>query len=1356
MSADIGTVKHLLVPINVEALAVGRQTTKSGQGWSDLCPDFSRLYEGDILGGQLTPSLDTQSNPQLPAGIHLHWALPDALTHGRQVRSEDGGEPSAPPEFPYIPNRWMVQRISAQADTGNIAVRAWVIESDYLFGKDEAAPDHCVTLPRLDALPLYAHVGKKSDYSDWRESGDTAYKFKLTALGYGDPAFAAYYPACKSLLGFHDELNQVPDNTVLTYMVVGWYSDAARDLLYNGAKPYTPAQWSARLGQLKWSTDPPYPLFRADAQNHCFVISGYGDLSAQFPAGARFEVLDDTPNQGSYTVTGTSYSAPEFAVHVDNVPSDQARGRIAPPRMACPDRTLCHGQVYNIAWQDKQADYTSQVPVLNKNNCRVAVGNSSGEALAALLSDALDHPRAEDLLAAFQGDILAHNTDDRELEALLHQNRFSASSGGRMLGVRKASVEDVRATAGAQDALTGETLGMLDDLNRKEEMLARRERELADYCWELYATWYKQVLAQGADPFAAQIESLKQKIEEQKALIAEESDRIRENRDAFETALGEKFKSLASVAVPAPPFWQANDPVVLVAAEGTRASRRHGHDGRYSDKDELHCRISGQETSAIFVDIPNNQNDVKVEAARTFDIHLDTSGAGPVPMGVRDTLLQECLVLDPSRADRIAEQAYIEAGLSTRPGKAQVLADIAALQRPEAATGQTGARSAGALPSPIARRDWQGNPWLPLFLKWRLVWHSSYDQVPDALANWSFTGDEEDYRFAGEAPRTRNEALYQDYTILTPHALGRFKDAVKAYHRTNRDPALEKILARLGDLNILSQFLGGLGQAFTMRDTVLQIPPIKLPPDQEIIDPIYDRVRDVADASPDPGKPFLPIRAGHAKLIELAVVDAFGQTVTLPRECLDHPVRAANQRINGEEYAPLIEFPPRVARPMRLRFDWPPADNPDNFPKNSPICGWVMPNYLDKSLLFFDACGTGLGAVQKILRQAAAGGTGGAAPEDLKAFFWVPQPGTELHPDQIPNPELKGFVKFLTAMDADTGDAFWRTLDTALGKMDSGVPQDDPLLSVLIGRPLVLVRAALNLELAGLPAFDQALDKVGGFETGGIEQVQFPLLLGDAGKDTDGLLGYFRPGEPSAAGLGPFYPAAGARGPIVDGTLAAADTPLALHCGGALPLTLLMDPLARIHARTGMLPKTYGELPHRWRSAANTVKTAFFQAAPLISPGGDLRLPKPSDDFGKWSWACRPRVTLWKEYATIDPLGDRAGFSPVRQELQEGWLKLKLNPVAILRFGIREGTLGVPPQTNVTLEWLLKGGTRLSLFAGPQGQKPEEEKPELLWERTAPFPEQYRVQVLVDTTYTLRLTDDEGGFSEKQLTITVK
>jgi len=172
-------------------------------------------------------------------------------------------------------------------------------------------------------------------------------------------------------------------------------------------------------------------------------------------------------------------------------------------------------------------------------------------------------------------------------------------------------------------------------------------------------------------------------------------------------------------------------------------------------------------------------------------------------------------------------------------------------------------------------------------------------------------------------------------------------------------------------------------------------------------------------------------------------------------------------------------------------------------------------------------------------------------------------------------------------MDADTGDAFWRRFDQALSKMDSGAPEEDPLTSLLVGRPLALVRLDLRLELMGRPATDQSDAATG---TGGFERIKFPLLFGDAPYDGDGLVGYFRDEEAAGDALGPLYPAAGAEVPAAGDSLAE-DRPLAIDCREPIALTLLMDPLARVHARTGLLPRAYCELPKRWRSAARTVKS---------------------------------------------------------------------------------------------------------------------------------------------------------------------
>jgi hypothetical protein len=289
----------------------------------------------------------------------------------------------------------------------------------------------------------------------------------------------------------------------------------------------------------------------------------------------------------------------------------------------------------------------------------------------------------------------------------------------------------------------------------------------------------------------------------------------------------------------------------------------------------------------------------------------------------------------------------------------------------------------------------------------------------------------------------------------------------------------------------------------------------------------------------------------------------------------------------------------------------------------------------------------------------------------------------------------------------------------------------------------------LKLQLEGLPALDQALDKVGELATGGFNTVKFPLLLGEAQRNNDGLVGFFKD-DPQTDKSGPFYAAAGAQGVAYEGLIEYGHT-LALDCENPLSLTLLLDPRARVHTRNGILPKTYIELPNRVRSAAKSAKEAFFQVAPIISPGGVLRLPKPSDDFGKWTWACRPQVTKWQEVDKISPVSDRAGFPPNAQEITEGWLKLKLNPVAILNFWVKEGMLQVPADAYVTLAWSLQGGDRLRLSSAEEGRETVE-----LWQQPSPFREHFRVQVKAAATYTLTLSDEEGNRSEKSLIITLK
>lgn len=1392
----------LLVPINIEALVVWKAT----EGWADLCQDFSRIQRRNILGPQLAPALLGPKKNLHKAGVHLHWALPDAMAHGTQgaraqavvkegkvtevkvthggkgyttcprvmfrkgsgaaaiakinedgtvskvevteggegytmpptvkivggggsggeavavikngtvcrvdvthggkgytasptvtfqaggsgaaataeikdgsvcrVKITNGGESyTMPPlvdieasdviEFPLIPNRWMVQRICRKLDSNEFSIRAWIVESDYLYKTDGTTEEDAVTFPMLEKIPLFDYVGKSFEYKDWKEPPE-AYRIELTALGYGDPAFAAYYPACRSILGLHDPMSDVKNGDTLAYMVAGWYSDPEKDIL----RHYS-------MEELKWNCD---------------------------PGGEPL-----------------------------------------------PSRTLCHGTIYGIKWQGNKSRYPSRTPDLDSNNYDIAIGNTSAEAMAALLAGKMANPKLESLLTSFMGDLLADNSDPQELDFQLHQRRFGSLEGGRLYSIQKKEAAGNAALTATDAALPEELEGLLGNLNDKERTCASRKRELDSQRWELYATWYKWAKEYLENKKKA--EAITQIIEKQKEDVTEKEEELKSTvserdriKEEIEDKIEKQFPDLELTVLSAPSFYQPKDPVLLISGPGITLSRRHGQDGRHSEDGLLHCRLTGQAISALIVDIPNGVTGKKVDMSEYLKGTFEQEDK--VLKGIKNALLMESLLLDPGNVDLIAEQAYIKATLLSPPDKEELKEQIKLLQRPEKsdrdkASAKSSPCCKGTYPSQISLCDWDGNPWMPLFLEWSVSWHSTYSNPEGALQDWNL-GDI-DFTYKVATANSSEPAIYEGCTILTPHASLRFKESLEKYKREKMDQNIDKVITMLDNMNVLSQAIGGLHDALIMRDQGLQMPPINPKiffdhKNESPKDDIIDFINGMYHLSPDPFKPFYPIRAGHMKVLQLRIVDAFGQTLDLP---VEPPIRAVC--LFTEDNDQFIRFAPRFAQPLRLQFDWVPTKNPPGtYPVNSPVCGWVIPNHLDKNLLFYDGSGTPLGALQKILRISSSGGTGGKQENEEKAFFWVPMPGTDHDPEKIGNDYLRKFVLLLKGMSAETGNAFWNMLDRALNQNDPGEPEDDPVFSILLGRPLALVRASLKLELEGLPAYDQTLDKTGKFSTEGFDTIKFPLLLGEAEKDNDGLVGFFT-GDNS-----PFYPAADAQGSGDEGLIEYGHS-LEIDCENPLELTLLMDPRTKVHARMGILPKRAVELPNSIRSAAKAVREAFFQVAPLVSPGAAVQMPKPSDYFGKWSWAWHPQVTKWKEEDEIASSEDRGGFSDRPQELSEGWLKLKIKPVAILNFWVKEG-LRVRKDSDIVLAWTLKGGDKLCLFRSRNG----EEKLTELKSWTAPFKNECKVlQVGAETIYTLVLTDKDGYRSEKKLTVSI-
>ncbi|MDX2361884.1 MAG: hypothetical protein QNK23_13830 [Crocinitomicaceae bacterium] len=241
--STIDASSGLVVPIKLSALCVGEIDENNDLGTSTFAGGTTifteQTRENDaFLGSNVVIPYSAAPWNQLDQGIHVHWSLPKALTLGTV---DESGELA----FPAICNRWLVSRLVVESD-GTVDRKSWVIESDYLT---DSIPEgnKGITLPITpvqEGGQPYQYVGKNSPldegWSDPQNNGVFKERVgsELNTVISGDIGFAAFYPNCMNILGFHDTLSDlmVPVNGTLdiSYQVSGWFSDLTNDPLSAG------------------------------------------------------------------------------------------------------------------------------------------------------------------------------------------------------------------------------------------------------------------------------------------------------------------------------------------------------------------------------------------------------------------------------------------------------------------------------------------------------------------------------------------------------------------------------------------------------------------------------------------------------------------------------------------------------------------------------------------------------------------------------------------------------------------------------------------------------------------------------------------------------------------------------------------------------------------------------------------------------------------------------------------------------------------------------------------------------------------------------------------------------------------
>lgn len=976
------------------------------------------------------------------------------------------------------------------------------------------------------------------------------------------------------------------------------------------------SKWAERDANAMFLTAvaPGNPNFAAYVPHHAGVFALYDPLEG---------IDDDTL---SYTVVGW-YSDPSRDIIAAGTGTagllDGMHWVLPGGTTETAARSVYGGGAYGVRWQRAGASPTPDPlqDVAVGRTLNVALGNTTIDAFTTLVAPGVGDPAASALLRAFNYDLLPVLNDvngDALLDERIRREWFGSIAGSRSWAIVENSSDGTVAAA-----LTADEAAWLRQLNVDQAALDDALGDLFADQWRLNELWYKAgylsdpdhtdplpsglpasldevqaQLAAAVDPgvagsvaaqVVAQLENVKQLLAK---VPAPDWTQTKNRQQAFLNGVAafaagkalDAGKTLKAVA--APRFWRANNPVVA---------------------------ISG--VTSPYEPDPDASLAVRLIGGATSSASLPALGLSQVPDAV-GPLLDELLT--------------------------------------------------------AASPAWS-QPWAPLFMDW------SAQFVPlaqnDQGTNWTFDGTEYAFTGAGSAP---DPIVVSGVSLLSPHAQLVFGSRLRAFLNTFASKASETKSAReLSDLwdqiesvygwNFLAQELVGFNEMLALRDVRAFRRPMPSETtgsgsgQRRLADLIgFDDNDDAGDdALPDAYRgrvgtvplipngaplPFSPIRQGQLWLSDLVLYDRFGRTLTLissdsssgltDQKNFPTLLDAALQPQTSvhPEVKAVAELPPRPMQHARL--DVQLLDKADDTHLLGlddgvcPVCAWVVPNHLDRSILLYAPDGTGLGE----LRLTTDG-------VERRATWAMPPHGSVRTVDDLRSvsPHLHDFVTSPALATEAAFTAFLGAIDETLWTIDPLGGRADQNLSVLIGRPLALVRARLQLQLEGKPIRDTGWAATFDTDPPAFLTQRFAIRLGDQATRTDGTIGYF-----SGTNYDTFNSVV-APDPNIAQTYVTQIGPLG---GGKnylrLPfadatyayVTLLADPRASVHAVTGIVPVTEIRVPAAFVEPPLARMEVGFRMGPIltalratpappgITPHYDTSIvyPLPAEDGGTWSW----------------------------------------------------------------------------------------------------------------------------------------
>jgi hypothetical protein len=1251
---------RLLVPIDVQALVAAAGSTEP------VVRMLSALRAG--AGQPPFPAPFDPGTPREP-GVHLHWALPDALMRGRIGQLPDGADPTDPGQrlqMSPAPDRWAVVRLLCPAGSDAAVVTGWVIEAD---------------TARAVPFPDYpAQAGAAAP------AGVAVPPGRLTPVAGGNAAWAASYDGTLNRFAFHDPLDDLDAIRAARgellptacYVVAGWWSEAGSDPL-DGAR--SGASLHALLADLGWrvagDADPVTPAASAGAADRLIADDAKSWLG--LTAAQRYPARPDltTPAAAGRPGATDHLTLAESAGPYQGAASALARAAgevIRTPVWQTP-ATLLHGSVLGVPLDgsvaaDARPDATA---------ARIILGVTPDDLIAGLIEPGLaeqapeQRRAAEMLVGAFGAGALKRlGTPDglADTEQREHAVSFtSAPSGEVSIDRLLAGQAGVAGTVGSR----GRTAATL-----RAGAAASAAAPAPAPAASARLVWARALLPEAS------------------AQAVRLADRSRmqavENAGVPPAQVVTPPPQVAEVSRPGPRWFTPLLPSLAVSGAGR--SLRHGYDGRFSPDGALQCRWPSQVQLGA---------DSIVSPQRA----VPALGSAAVPPELL-ALAREALVTSPHAIPWLSAAAASHTGTDATLAEQRLLGEAALRYGANAAytstttlfTGPAAASSTtvesrliaqelrrfslfnGVDADPVGVTAWT-QPWIPLWLEWQV-------EVNDegAVGGWQLGGV--DLVPPDGPPGAPATLVCTGRSLLAPGPATGLSTTLARWlddeHQRDLagvgqiDDATYATLSRVRDLtdqlDVVSAALEGL------REQLLGLP--------------WDNglVR-APDGSITPAGLPRPLLAGRLRLTRARLVDAFGRLLDLPVDTVQVPTR-----VSAAGDAAAAGLPPRLLVPSRAMFRFVDAASTGERPAEatidevtpaamiSPVAGFLLPDHIDESLEAFDPAGTPLG---QLFHEAIGGGV-----------VWEIAPGRDGPVDAGPGYGLSAtaasmgwFAAGLVAADLrfrrggpqppggeSALSALLRAIDTTLWSYDPFAVLGTEHVAGLVGRPLAVVRARLWLEIkddvAGLAYPDDGARAARQAAYDALAVNGFPVRVGELTRADDGLMaffvgddftrvrvvdkvvlelareagrhkGYLGPLRDQNQDLPPEHPIAH---PYV-----VADDELRLYPGATITLTLLMHPAGAVNLTTGIVPRKALQLARDWVGPGLSAMSPYVRSGPVLLDPDKVRLPRVAALAPGQVWTRRDSASSWRD----DPIlaATQAALLPeLPARVEEGYIRV--------------------------------------------------------------------------------------------------